>query len=231
MGYRILQPTHAEPSSGCLIAVAIACELGPNTAKVAEEAMYQVIGAKKSRAMRVLWMLEELGQPYDHQSDAPRSDAVKKLNPSGKVPILVDGANVLTDSTAILTYLADKHGALTYPAGTVDRAHQDSLTHMVLDEMDSVLWTAARHSFILPENMRLPAIKDSLKWEWAQSLDRLADRIAGPFLMGETLTIADIICGHCLNWGAGIKFPITQDPVVAYHARTRDRAAFQRLMA
>lgn len=193
--------------------------------------MYQVIGAKKSRAMRVLWMLEELGQPYDHQPEAPRSDAVRKLNPSGKVPVLVDAGHVLTDSTAIITYLADKHGALTFPAGTVDRAHQDSLTHMVLDEMDSVLWTAARHSFILPEEMRLPAIKDSLKWEWSRSLDQLANRTAGPFLMGEKLTIADIICAHCLNWAAGIRFPITQEPVVAYHALMRDRPALQRLMA
>lgn len=193
--------------------------------------MYQVIGAKKSRAMRVLWMLEELGQPYDHQPEAPRSDAVRKLNPSGKVPVLVDNGHVLTDSTAILTYLADKHGALTFPAGTVDRAHQDGLTHMVLDELDSVLWTAARHSFILPEDMRLPAIKDSLKWEWSRSLDQLANRIAGPFLTGENLTIADIICAHCLNWAAGIRFPITQEPVLAYHALMRDRPALQRLMA
>lgn len=193
--------------------------------------MYQVIGGKKSRAMRVLWMLEELGVPYEHLPEAPGSEAVQKLNPSGKVPVLVDDGHVLTDSTAILTYLADKHGALTFPAGTVERAHQDSLTQMVLDELDSVLWTAARHSFILPEDMRMPAIKDSLKWEWARSLDRLSDRIKGPFLMGETLTIADIICAHCLNWGMGVKFPITPEPLKAYHQLMRDRPALQRLLA
>lgn len=193
--------------------------------------MYQIIGGKKSRAIRVLWMLEELEQSYDHQPEPPRSDAVKQLNPSGKVPVLVDDGNVLTDSTAILTYLADKHAALTYAAGTVDRAHQDSLTQMVLDELDSVLWTAARHSFILPEDMRMPAIKDSLRWEWDQSLGRLADRIKGPFLMGDTMTVPDIICTHCLNWGANANFPVTQEPVLAYQQRMRDRPALQRLMA
>lgn len=193
--------------------------------------MYQVIGGKKTRTMRVLWMLEELGQPYENLSEAPRSDAVKRLNPSGKVPVLVDDGHVLTDSTAILTYLADKHGALTFPAGTVERAQQDSLTQMVLDEMDAILWTAARHSFILSEEMRVPQIKDSLRWEWAQTLERLADRIQGPFLMGDTMTVPDIICAHCLNWGTGIKFAVTPEPVQSYHRHMRERPALQRLMA
>ena len=60
--------------------------------------------------MRVLWALEELGLEYIHHSAAPRSEQVRALNPLGKIPILVDGDAVLTDSTAILTYLADKHG-------------------------------------------------------------------------------------------------------------------------
>lgn len=193
--------------------------------------MYKVIGSKKTRTMRVLWMLEELGQPYDHLSDAPRSDAVTQLNPSGKVPVLVDGTHVLTDSTAILTYLADKHSMLTYPAGTVARAHQDSLTQMVLDELDAILWTAARHSFILPEEMRLPQIKDSLRWEWTRSLDRLADRINGPFLTGDTMTVSDIICAHCLYWGTSIKFEVTPEPLQAFQKQMLARPAIQRLMA
>ena len=53
--------------------------------------MYKVIGATKSRAMRVMWMLEELGQPYEHVPCGPRSDAAKQYNPSGKIPALVDG--------------------------------------------------------------------------------------------------------------------------------------------
>ncbi len=128
--------------------------------------MYTVIGGIRSRALRVLWMLEELGEPYTHIAAAPRSDEVTALNPSGKIPVLLDGDATLTDSTAILTYLADKHGQLTYPAGTIDRARQDGITHFVLDEMDAILWTASRHSFVLPEDLRVPQIKDSLKWEF-----------------------------------------------------------------
>jgi glutathione S-transferase len=203
----------------------------PNAGRDAGEKMYQVIGPKKSRALRVLWALEELGAPYDHLPDMPGSDAVKALNPSGKVPVLVVDGAVLTDSSAIMTYLADRHGALIPAPGTIERAHHDALVHTVLDEMDAILWMAARHSFILPEAQRLPAIKDSLRWEWARSLARLAPRIAGDCLMGDEFTIADIICAHCLNWGTAIKFEISPEPVLAYQQRMRDRPAFQRLMA
>ena len=100
--------------------------------------MYTVIGGTKTRAFRVMWMLEELGQPYDLNPAAPRSDEARKYNPSGKIPALVDGDEVLTDSVAVMTYLADKHGALTAPAGTPARARQDAMTFWLIDEFDAV---------------------------------------------------------------------------------------------
>ncbi|MDF1717026.1 MAG: glutathione S-transferase family protein [Antarcticimicrobium sp.] len=193
--------------------------------------MYKVYGSVVSRAFRVLWALEEMGVAYEHHDAKPQSEAARALNPSGKVPILLDGDAVLTDSTAILTYLADKHGQLTYPAGTVDRAHQDALTHTILDEFDAVLWTAARHSFILPEDRRVPQVSDSLKWEFARNLDRLADRFVGPFLQGDQMTIADIICVHCLNWAFGAKFPVENERLIAYSKQMRARDAFKRVRA
>ncbi len=54
--------------------------------------MYEVIGKIDTRAFRVLWMLEELGQPYEWTKAGPRSAEVMEHNPSGKVPVLlVDG--------------------------------------------------------------------------------------------------------------------------------------------
>lgn len=193
--------------------------------------MYKVYGSVVSRAFRVLWALEEMGVTYEHHDAKPQSEAARALNPSGKVPILVDGDAVLTDSTAILTYLADKHGQLTYPAGTVERAHQDALTHTILDEFDAVLWTAARHSFILPEERRVPQVSDSLKWEFARNLDRLEMRFEGPFLQGDRMTIADIICVHCLNWAFGAKFPVENERLIAYSKQMRARDAFKRVRA
>ena len=112
----------------------------------------------------------------------------------------------LTDSTAILTFLADRHGALTFPGGSLERARQDGFSQLILDEFDAVLWTAARHSFVLPETLRLPAIKDSLKWEFATNAERLSARLGdGPFLMGSAMTVPDVILTHChhdhsINW-------------------------------
>ncbi|NCT13302.1 MAG: glutathione S-transferase family protein [Rhodobacterales bacterium] len=193
--------------------------------------MYQVIGTMKTRAALVVWALEEMGLPYELQVEQPQSDRVRALNPSGKVPVLLEGDEILTDSTAILTYLADKHAMLTFPAGTLDRARQDGLIHTLLDEFDALLWTAARHSFILPPDLRVPAIKDSLRWEFARNAARLAPRIKGPYLMGETFTIADIVAEHCLSWARAIRFAHEVPALDSYLAHVQTRPAFQRVKA
>lgn len=193
--------------------------------------MYEVIGSVHSRAFRVIWMLEELGLEYTLTPEKARSELVTSLNPSGKVPVFKDGDAVLTDSSAIITYLADKHGAMTYPAGTIERARQDAMTHLVLDEVDAVLWTGARHSFVLPEERRVPEIKDSLKWEYSRNLKRLSARFEGPFLMGGKMTVADIVLTHCLNWAVSAKFPTAEDNLMAYAKAMRGRDAFKRASA
>ena len=193
--------------------------------------MYQVIGTRASRAFRVLWLLEEIGQPYEHSAAAPRSDEALAANPSGKIPAFRDGEAVLTDSTAIMTYLADKHGALTHPAGTVARARQDALTHQVLDDLDAVLWTAARHTFVLPEEHRVPQVKEPLKWEFEQNLSRLSTALEGPFVMGDTMTVPDILLAHCLLWAGKAGFPEPDARLADFNARMMAREAFQRAAA
>lgn len=191
--------------------------------------MYTVTGIPLTRTFRVLWALEELGAPYAFNQHGPRSPEVQALNISGKVPVLQVDDAVITDSTAILTYLSDKHGALTAPAGTIARAKQDAMIHMLLDELDAVLWAAARHSFVLPEDQRVPEVKGSLRWEFSHNLARLEKKMDAPFLMGEDFTIADIICTHCLNWAHSAKFPVEGEKLKEYGKRMRERAAFQRV--
>ena len=188
---------------------------------------YKVIGATKSRALRVIWMLEELGESYEHIPAAPRSDETRSYNPLGKIPALVDGDEVLTDSMAILTYLGDKQGKLTAPAGTVARARQDAMTFWLIDEFDAILWAAAKHSFVLPEELRVPSVKDTLKAEFSASAAKLTEWVDGPFLMGESITIPDILACHCLNWAVGAKFPRVDDKLFAYAKNLRERPAFQ----
>ena len=189
--------------------------------------MYTVIGSTKSRAFRVMWMLEELGQDYTQISAGPRSEEAMKYNGLGKIPALVDGDAVLTDSVAIMTYLGDKHGKLTAPAGTPARARQDATTLWLIDEFDAVLWAYAKHAFVFPEDKRVPEIKDSLKAEFLRSADLLADRLEGPFLMGDEMTLADILAVHCINWSIGANFPRVNDKVNKWAQGLRERPAFK----
>lgn len=193
--------------------------------------MYTVVGATKSRAFRVMWMLEELGEPYVQIDAGPRSEEAMKYNPSGKIPALVDGDDVLTDSVAIMTYLGDKHGRLTAPAGTPARARQDAVTFWLIDEFDAILWAAAKHSFVFPEDQRVPQIKDSLKSEFIRSADVLADRLDGPFLTGDQMTHADILACHCINWSIGAGFPRVNDKIGAWAKTMRERDAFKAAQA
>ncbi|WP_299880683.1 glutathione S-transferase family protein [uncultured Sulfitobacter sp.] len=193
--------------------------------------MYTVVGAVKSRAFRVMWMLEELGEAYEVNPAAPRSDEALKHNPSGKIPALLDGDHVLTDSVAIMTYLGDKHGGLTAPAGTPERAAQDAKTLWLIDEFDAILWAAAKHSFVLPEDLRVPAIKDSLKAEFLRSSATLSEQLEGPFLCGDQMTHADILAVHCINWSVGAGFPKVDKKLWDWASGLRNRPAFKAAQA
>ena len=192
---------------------------------------YTVIGNLSTRAARPVWMLEELGVPYELVSVKPHAEDVVRHYPRGKVPVLLVDGEPITDSTAILQYLADSHQRFTAPAGTLARARQDALQQCVLDEFDAVLWTAARHSFILPAEHRVPAVKDSLKWEFARNQVSLAKRMGdNPFLTGEAFTIADIVLAHCLIWARAARFEITEPRLLAYLERMLQRPAYARAM-
>lgn len=191
--------------------------------------MYKVIGTSKNRSMRVYWMLEELGLDYEMALIGPRSDEVKAFNPSGKVPCLIVDGETLIDSVAIIQFLADRHEALTFKAGTVKRAQQDSFTQFCVDEIEGALWTAAKNSFIHPEDIRVPAIKTVAKYEFANAIKTLETRLGdNEFVMGDTFTVPDLLIGHCANWATGAKFDVPEGKVADYFERIKSRDAYQR---
>src|SRR5262249_56040329 len=78
--------------------------------------MLQLYGNPRSRAMRCLWMLEEVGQPYQLVDKSLRAEDLQsaeylRLNPNARIPTLVDGNLVLWESMAINLYLAQKYEA------------------------------------------------------------------------------------------------------------------------
>lgn len=132
--------------------------------------MYKLIGSPKTRAFRVLWMLNELGLDYQLDPLPPRDASLTAINPSGKVPVPIDGPDAIIDSVAICQYLADKHGRFTFPAGTVKRAHQDSFTQFAMDDVESALWTAAKHTFVLPKELRVEDVKKACRYEFVRAM-------------------------------------------------------------
>ncbi|WP_380055754.1 glutathione S-transferase family protein [Falsihalocynthiibacter sp. SS001] len=192
---------------------------------------YKIYGSLRSRAIRVLWLLEELGVSYEHIEAAPQSDQIREISSVGKIPALVVEGTILTDSVAIMSFLSDRHEACTMPAGSIERGIMDGHLHFINEEMDHVLWGATKHNYMRPPQTLEPEIREQLEAEFIVSQERFMERLgAGPFLMGETFTIADILAAHCGGWAIGAKFPIVNKGFREYVSEMRARPAFQRIM-
>ena len=109
-----------------------------------DKSLYKILGIAQSRTFRVLWMLEEIGECYEHIPAKPKSSEIIKFNKTGKVPVLLDGDKVLTDSSAIVSYLGDKHKKLSFQSGSIERAYQDAMVFRIIDEVDTVSYTHLR---------------------------------------------------------------------------------------
>ncbi|MFQ5623678.1 MAG: glutathione S-transferase family protein [Paracoccaceae bacterium] len=192
--------------------------------------MYTLIGSPQSRTRRVAWMLEELGLDYEWVTTVrPASPEARRHNPSGKIPALEVDGRVLLDSVAIIQYLADRHGRFTYPAGTLERAEQDSFTQFCVDEVDGPLWTAAKSRFVLPEAYRVPEIKGTMIYEFGRSMKVLETRLGErTWIMGDEFTVPDILFGHCAGWAANAGFEVPAGTVREYFNRVRQRPALAR---
>ena len=103
--------------------------------------------------------------------------AISALDGTSKGQQIINALLLLPEigANAVQIFLSPRNGASSGRPLNQDEA----------DEIDALLWTAARHSFVLPADKRVPDVKDSLKWEFARNLDRITDQISGPFLMGD----------------------------------------------
>lgn len=114
----------------------------------------KLYGAAYSRAGRCIWMLEEIGQPYDHVGTSPRGETrtpeMLKLNPNGHVPVLDDNGYVIWESLAINQYLAEKTGIL-WPAGAQAHGQIAQWSLWAMTEVEPHLVTMLMHMMFLPE--------------------------------------------------------------------------------
>ena len=194
--------------------------------------MYQAVGSPGSRLIRVTWMLEELGQPYSILTAKQHTDEMRRYNPSGKAPALVDGDVVVTDSAAICAYLAEKHPEKGMaPQTPAERAHLNAWLFFAQSELEAPLWNKLKHRMLLAEEERV----DVGPWttaEFTREIRALELRLGEhEYAMGDRFTAADVILGHCGQWARGARFDVASERVNAYFDRVLARPALARAKA
>ncbi len=192
--------------------------------------MYKAFGSRGSRVSRVLWTLEELGEPYEFVPVKLRSKEAYALNPSGKVPILADGDLTITDSAAISIYLADKHAekGLGANPGLAGRAEMDSWMHFAQSEFEAPMWNKLRHRFLLPEDVRVD-VGPATAHDFANEVKALEGRLGGRnYALGHRFSVIDIMLGDMGGWARAGKFKVESDAVNGYFDRLLARPSRER---
>jgi glutathione S-transferase len=165
-----------------------------------------------SRAIRVRWTLQELGVDFDAitvnmMAGEHRSPEFLEINPAGKLPALVDGDLVLTESVAIVLYLAEKYSERgLIPADVGQRAEFFRWLMFTTTELEQPLWRITRHTSIYPADKRLPADIALARGDFADMARVLEEHMNGrQFLVGNRVTVADFVLAYTLDWAKMLK--------------------------
>lgn len=185
-----------------------------------------------TRSIRVRWTLQELGIdfeaiPIDLLAGEHRGPAFLKINPAGKLPVLVDGDMVLTESIAIVLYLAEKYrdkGLI--PADLQQRAQLMRWLLFTTTELEQPLWRIARHTALYPENKRLPGELALAREDFREMASVMDEHMRGrQYVVGDAATIADFVLAYTLDWATMAKvlngFPRLEAYVEDMYARPR----------
>jgi glutathione S-transferase len=186
-----------------------------------------------TRDLRVLWAVEEMELPYeivgmDHPNHDLDSASFRALNPFGQLPVIDDDGVVVTESGAILLYLARKSGKL--------------LPRDLAGEAQVLRWSVAALTTIEVPVLSLWFVnltggKGTKPSEalhgWAdmrlEQLDGwLADR---QFVATDEFTVADILMTHVLGGGTDQALLKPYANILAYRARCTDRPAWKKTLA
>ena len=205
--------------------------------------MMTVYSAPNTRAIRVIWVLEEIGakaeiksMPYPPRKHAPDYFAV---NPTGLVPLLIDGEVRLSESMAICDYLATKHGSpLVVPPNDPERPqflqwlwYGESTLMTPLSRLNIV--RQVERKFERKGGPEVDAIIAGARDHVAERLKMLEQRLEGrDFLAAGRLTLADISVSYPLHLVGLLGIDNLLGPrTVAYRERLRARPAHQRAIA
>lgn len=184
--------------------------------------MLTLFHAPQTRSTRIIWLLEELGAPYELRrvgirygdGTGPGPDA-QNPHPDGKVPALVHGGQLVTESAAVALYLCDLH-----PGSRLGRALDDPERGAFLSWL---VWTECEFGPALygaavgmaPQ----PGAVDAVFRRLSAALER------GPYLMGDTFSAVDVMIGSGLAWMRHV-LPASES-IDAYARRITERPAWR----
>jgi glutathione S-transferase len=176
--------------------------------------MVNILGRSTSgNVQKVLWLLEELGQPYTREDYGRQFNntltlAYLSMNPCGKVPTLVDGEVVVWESNTILRYLSSKAaiGAALYPSDPAARSHVERWMDWQLASLNGPYVGVFKEAKKKEEDRAASFAADAK--ELTAQLEILERGTAGrPFIAGANFSIADICLGPIVDRCLG--FPVT----------------------
>jgi len=201
--------------------------------------MLRVLGRSTSgNVQKVLWLLEELAHPYEREDygrlfNNTATPEYLGLNPSGKVPTLVDGDTVVWESNTILRYLCNRYapGSALYPADPAARTHVERWMDWQLASLNGPYLGIFKEAKKKEEERASSWAADSK--ELVAQLELLEKGTAGrAWIAGDTFTIADICLGPIVD--RCLKFPVTLPAlpgVRAWLAKLATRPAFGKVVS
>jgi glutathione S-transferase len=194
--------------------------------------MMKLYGFGPTRSLRAQWGLKELGLefefiPVNLPAGEHRRPEYLALNPAGKVPVLVDGDLVLTESAAIVLYLAEKYpdkGLM--PTDLKQRAQVYRWVMFAMTELEQPLWRMTKHTFLYPEHKRLPQDIALAREEFTAMAAVLERHMQGrQFIAGDRVTAADCVTAYLMDWANEQKLLDGCPNLKAYLQRMYARAA------
>jgi glutathione S-transferase len=191
--------------------------------------------APNSRAGRIVWLLEELGLPYElnkmafHPKDL-KSDEHRARHPLGRVPVLDDGEITLWESGAIIDYILERHKNDGLKPAVSDDSFPAYLQwfHYCEGMVMPSINTIVVHTLLLPEDRRDPVALGQAQRLLTRSLGPVNDALEGKdYLIGD-FSGADVMLGHaCFMANRMGCVPEEMTQLKAYVARVAARPAFQ----
>ena len=183
--------------------------------------MLQIYGNPRSRAMRCLWMLEEMGEPYQLIEKSTRTDELQsaeylRLNPNARIPTLVDGDLVLWESMAINLYVAQKYEGPMHSVGPTVLGLAAQWSFWAMLELEGLLLELLNHRAVLPEFARDPSYAERDELLLRRPLGVLNNSLRGrDHLAGGNFTVADLNVASILAWGKMARLDLSAHPDVA----------------